>query len=149
MARELICSGRITFDRDGQEQPYPGLEVCLYDKDLLSDDHLGRCVTGHDGQFRIEFDEDDFSSGLARPFEKGPDLYLVLKASTVLACQLRTRLQTTDAAGSHFDLGTLKIPLLSPLDPNKIPRDHVLQVIPGATEARIGKLDVVVFPDPR
>ena len=57
--------------------PVPDLVVMGFDKDLLSDDFLGKSITDNNGEFKIEYSEKDFGS----LFEKRPDIYLQVKSS--------------------------------------------------------------------
>jgi hypothetical protein len=53
-------------------EPVAGLIVHAYDKDLISDDLLGKAQTGSDGKFLIEYDSEDFKDGL----DRNPDIYV-------------------------------------------------------------------------
>lgn len=52
--------------------PLSGLLVCVYDKDLIRSDLLGKTLTGSDGNFVIEYDSADFQDLV----DKNPDIYL-------------------------------------------------------------------------
>ena len=49
-----------------------GLSVTAWDRDLLKDDCLGRCLANRQGAFSIAFRQDDFDGGL----EGDPEIYL-------------------------------------------------------------------------
>jgi hypothetical protein len=54
------------------QKPLSGLIVCVYDKDILRSDLLGKTKTQSDGKFTINYDSSDFKE----PMEKNPDIYL-------------------------------------------------------------------------
>lgn len=65
-----VVTGRMV---DAFGKPIPGMEVAVFDKDLLASDHLGCCVTGPDGRFSVDFTWSDYKDG---PFEGRPDIFL-------------------------------------------------------------------------
>jgi len=66
-------TGQVSVDGKGASN----LIVMGFDKDLLSDDFLGKAITDKDGRFKIEFSESDFRD----IFEKKPDVYIKVKSS--------------------------------------------------------------------
>ena len=56
----------------GSQRPLPDLCVQAFDKDVVSDDFLGDCVTDARGAFEIRFSDADFKDLL----EARPDIYL-------------------------------------------------------------------------
>jgi len=66
----MRLNGTVVEEESGK--PLEGLFVRAYDKDLISDDHLGDTHTDASGRFEIEYSEVQF-----RDFnETLPDLYL-------------------------------------------------------------------------
>ena len=57
-----------------QGDPRSGIEVTVYDKDLIADDNLGSAVTDSTGKFRVDFTWSDFKAG--EPLEGRPDIYV-------------------------------------------------------------------------
>ena len=53
-------------------RPLPGLVVCAFDKDVVTDDYLGESETDAVGRFEIRFTDADFKDAV----ESQPDLYL-------------------------------------------------------------------------
>jgi uncharacterized protein (DUF362 family) len=66
-------TGQVRVDGEGVSD----LLVMGFDKDILSDDFLGKAITDRDGRFKIEYSESDFSN----IFENKPDVYLKIKSS--------------------------------------------------------------------
>ena len=54
-------------------EPMAGATVEVYDKDLLSSDHLGTAHTDEAGQFRVAFRWSDYKNSV---FEGRPDIFL-------------------------------------------------------------------------
>jgi len=65
--------GKIVEEETGKG--VPGLTVKAVDKDLFFDDLLGAVTTDEEGNFEIEYDEEDFRE----LFDKKPDIYLKIK----------------------------------------------------------------------
>ena len=65
-----ILMGTVVSREDGQ--PIGGATVEVYDKDLLSSDHLGTAHTDENGHFRVSFQWSDYKS----IFEGRPDVFL-------------------------------------------------------------------------
>ena len=65
-----ILMGTVVSRADGK--PIGGATVEVYDKDLLSSDHLGTANTDSDGRFRVAFQWSDYKS----IFEGRPDVFL-------------------------------------------------------------------------
>lgn len=65
-----ILIGTVVNGEDGQ--PIGGATVEVYDKDLLSSDHLGTARTDDSGNFRIAFKWSDYKS----IFEGRPDVFI-------------------------------------------------------------------------
>ncbi len=65
-----VVKGRMV---DENSSPLLGVEVTIFDKDLLVSDNLGSCVTDADGCFQIEFTWRDYRDG---PFEGRPDIFV-------------------------------------------------------------------------
>jgi hypothetical protein len=64
-------TGRLVDDAGN---PLQDVEVTVYDKDPLVDDHLGSCVTDSSGRFRVGFSWSDFKAG--ESLEGRPDIYV-------------------------------------------------------------------------
>jgi 5-hydroxyisourate hydrolase-like protein (transthyretin family) len=65
-----ILLGTVLRREDGS--PIGGATVEVYDKDLLSSDHLGTTNTDESGRFRVAFQWSDYKS----LFEGRPDIFL-------------------------------------------------------------------------
>ena len=65
-----VVKGRMV---DECGSPLPGVEVAIFDKDLLTSDHLGSCVTDSKGCFQVEFTWSDYKGS---PFEGRPDIFI-------------------------------------------------------------------------
>ena len=69
-----VVKGRIV-SKEGS-RPVAGAEVRVYDKDVLTSDHLGTATTSGDGSFEVDFTWADYKDG---PFEDRPDIFLKVK----------------------------------------------------------------------
>lgn len=99
-----------------------GLTVEAWDKDLLSNDLVGKDVTDSNGEFRMSFDESYFQDIFG---ETRPDLFFVVYlAGDVLA-------STEDSVLWNVDVGTTVVQILVtlPVVP-KIERDIYLKIEP-------------------
>lgn len=66
-----ILMGTVVRRENGA--PITGATVEVYDKDLLSSEHLGTAHTDEDGRFRVAFLWSDYKSSI---FEGRPDVFL-------------------------------------------------------------------------
>ena len=57
---------------------FSGMKAELHDADPISDDHLATAVVSSDGKLEYLFDTEDAEGGDS-PFEKRPDLYILIK----------------------------------------------------------------------
>ena len=69
-----IVKGRIVDRRGGA--PVQGVEVEVWDKDMLIDDYLGTAKTDQDGRFDVDFVWAEFKDS---PFEDRPDIFLIVR----------------------------------------------------------------------
>ena len=53
-------------------RPIPGLMVCAFDKDVVSDDYLGESETDPAGRFEVRFTDAEFKDAV----ESRPDIFL-------------------------------------------------------------------------
>jgi 5-hydroxyisourate hydrolase-like protein (transthyretin family) len=66
-----IVTGMVVSRDTGK--PVSGAEVSVYDKDLLSSDHLGSAMTGDDGRFAVVFTWSQYKDSV---FEGRPDIFV-------------------------------------------------------------------------
>lgn len=66
-----ILTGTLVDKASGA--PLAGATVAVYDKDMLSNDHLGTETTDDAGRFRVAFSWSDYKDSF---FEDRPDIFL-------------------------------------------------------------------------
>lgn len=93
-----------------------GMNVKLFDQDLINDDFLGESKITSDGSATIEFDLSSIRSGDS-PAETKPDLYfaiykygkLVYKSQVIESLNLAKTGEFTSKEGQSFNAGTFLI----------------------------------------
>ena len=89
--------------------PLAGATVAVYDKDLLSNDHLGTETTDAAGRFRVAFGWADYKDSF---FEDRPDIFLKVTAAgetwkSPVFAELKGKMVDDDT--EVMDLGTVKV----------------------------------------
>ncbi len=89
-----------TIKRGDDDVPVPGLQLKLYDRDVISHDLCGLAFTNDKGYYKIPFNKENFSSPGPIDFEGLPELYLEIakldKKSGTLTMIKRLELPQTD-----------------------------------------------------
>lgn len=103
-----VLTGQIV---DAAGKPIVGAKVEVYDKDLLSNDHLGTTTTDDAGRFRVSFGWADYKDSF---FEDRPDIFLKVTdpssgdvTKTEVYAELKGKMVDDDT--EVMDLGPVKI----------------------------------------